>query len=545
MRYKSPWTRLALVLFASFGTMTSSLFLPQPQSSIPKVSTIHYNKVSDFEPSSYSDSLSESQNNRFKTFITSISSSVGERIEKFGGSNRGIKAALFVSYFTVMGAKVALPSTLSLLSSPESGLRYGGDAQKAIGEMLSISTIGIAFGKLLLGPLIDRLGGVLCLKVALGSLGLLLAAIAKTSFLSVFFASWIFVDFIFSSCWAASINAIHHSFSEKEWASQIGSIAVAARAGNALSFLSFASILQWCQKYSDSAQSWRVVFGISSIIQILPILLLMKYGNANSLQNRSSYHVQTDQLLEQSHSNETTSKYDTRCELTLDDSVATTVQPSSFQDSLRILRHEATTPLYWMHLVSRSSLMIIASFLLFVPSYFVNCFGISTAAAARVGSIYAFGCLLAMLAISKPYSTWSSRRKATVMCSMLSLLGGCSILQLLHISGILSLSPLVGTLSMFVWGACFAVPFYIPPSLYALRQGGKQSSATIADSFDLCGFLLLAWFNGFVAKRPQDSMSTWIQTYSILTGCVLSSLVSLVIALQIEGKADRAKQVIT
>jgi hypothetical protein len=34
----------------------------------------------------------------------------------------------------------------------------------------------------------------------------------------------------------------------------------------------------------------------------------------------------------------------------------------------------------------------------------------------------------------------------------------------------------------------------IPPSLYALSRGGTESSATIADVFDIGGFALLAAF---------------------------------------------------
>ena len=49
-------------------------------------------------------------------------------------------------------------------------------------------------------------------------------------------------------------------------------------------------------------------------------------------------------------------------------------------------------------------------------------------------------------------------------------------------------------------GPFVAIPFYLPSSMFALKRGGEDGSATIADAFDVCGFGLLAVFNGFVAR---------------------------------------------
>lgn len=60
----------------------------------------------------------------------------------------------------------------------------------------------------------------------------------------------------------------------------------------------------------------------------------------------------------------------------------------------------------------------------------------------------------------------------------------------------------------------------------------------VADAFDFTGFLLLAAFNGFVASRQQDILSTWFVPFIILTVCGATSLVSLVLALVGEGHED-------
>mmetsp|Transcript_27372 Transcript_27372/g.33852 ORF Transcript_27372/g.33852 Transcript_27372/m.33852 type:complete len:187 (-) Transcript_27372:383-943(-) len=158
-----------------------------------------------------------------------------------------------------------------------------------------------------------------------------------------------------------------------------------------------------------------------------------------------------------------------------------------------------------MHLLYRSCLMLIASFLLFVPSYMTNAFQSTPAQSAKVGSLYAIGCLISVSIGSKPFANLSQvKYKVFTIVLLLGLVSCISICQMLHVSGVLTLSTFGGSFSMFLWGVGFDIPFYIPPSLYALRQGGKESSATIADAFDFVGFLLLAWFNGFVSRRQKD-----------------------------------------
>jgi MFS family permease len=153
---------------------------------------------------------------------------------------KGMVIALAASYFTVMGAKCALPTVLPLLLDPTVGLvfsdKWNLSPQELVSRQLTLATLAVAVGKLLLGPVIDRFGGILSLQVALSMLGVLLAAISLGSSFLGFAIGWIFVDFIFSSCWAACINAIHQSFPPDQWARQIGTLAAAA----------FAAVLQFC-----------------------------------------------------------------------------------------------------------------------------------------------------------------------------------------------------------------------------------------------------------------------------------------------------------
>ena len=352
---------------------------------------------------------------------------------------RGMSAALASTYFAVMGAKCALPSVLTLLTSSKSGLTYsslpgGKTPQFLFARLLGMSTLAVAFGKIALGPLIDKLGGIQSLQVALTTLSLLVLIISFTQQFSVFAICWILVDFIFSSCWAGCINAIHQSFPEDQWGRQVGLLAAGARIGNATAFAIFALVLYALE--NRMKQPWRVVFGLSALLQILPISLLTHFGNI-TLQ-KGGTHAKEER--------------------------------PSIGTSVATLRREACTLKFWLHLLSRSTLMVFASFLLFVPTLMSQVYGSSNAFAAQTGSIYALGCLLSVTTLSDLYSRMPRKRQALSIMAMLGVATASSLAQLGHVAGRFHVGSIASSALLFLWGWAFSVPFYIPPSLYGKRK---------------------------------------------------------------------------
>jgi MFS family permease len=428
--------------------------------------------------------------------------------------------ALAAAYFTVMGAKCALPSVLAMLTSPETGLTFATSwnmsPQQLVARQLTLSTLAIALGKVLLGPVIDHFGGVLSLQVALSTLAVLLGIIAASQPFMLFAVCWVMVDFIFSSCWAASINAIHQSFPAEEWSQQIASLAAAARAGNAIAFSLFASVLLFFDP--RMRQSWRPVFVVAAISQIIPLFLLSFFGKP-LLQKQQEERREMQQQPSSS---------------TAANTAVAVRKKSKMGASLATLRREASTPEFWLHLASRSTLMVFASFLLFVPTLMSQVYGASPAFAAQSGSIYALGCLLSITTISQVYSKLSRKSKIGSIIALLGTATLSSLAQLGHVAGVWHLSATASAAFLFLWGFAFSVPFYIPPSLYALSRGGTESSATIADVFDIGGFTLLAAFNGYVAGIAHATPAAWIPTFQITTGCSVIALIALSLAVHLE-----------
>ena len=356
-----------------------------------------------------------------------------------------LSASLFLTYLTVMAAKCALPSTLALLTATNSGLLHHNtilSRQDVISRLLALSTVSIATGKLLLGPVIDSLGGISSLQIALTILFICLCSIGTQTLcptLISFAIYWVIVDFAFSACWASCVKTIRDYLSEESWSREIGRLAMAARLGNTISFTAFASLLQWSSTRSITQQStmqltksgWRLVFRASSIIQLVPLAMLTYLGKKKS------------GILSDGNKSK---------------------ERSTLRQSLSILGHQSRTLEFWLHLISRSIIMVLVSFLLFIPSYMTQCFDMSSGASARVGSAFAMGCLLAVSTLSeKTYPSAASsrtrfsrsktyRQKAFAMTGFLTTATICLMIQTAYLQNMVSLTPVLGTLLMFLFG---------------------------------------------------------------------------------------------
>jgi hypothetical protein len=73
--------------------------------------------------------------------------------------------------------------------------------------------------------------------------------------------------------------------------------------------------------------------------------------------------------------------------------------------------------------------------------------------------------------------------------------------------------------------------------MFALQRGGNEGSATVADAFDVCGFGLLALFNGYVARvLDAKSKRAWLPVFSWMLRGSIAAMVSLFGAIWYESK---------
>lgn len=85
------------------------------------------------------------------------------------------------------------------------------------------------------------------------------------------------------------------------------------------------------------------------------------------------------------------------------------------------------------------------------------------------------------------------------------------------------IAPLPLLALITVWGAAWALPFYIPPGIVALQLGGKDHSAMITNIFGAVGYLSGAVFTYLTMKLGKSG--NW---FPVLMTCALGNLISMV-----------------
>ena len=365
--------------------------------------------------------------------------------------NVGMSIALFAAHFSVMAAKCSLPSCFALILSPESGLSFNPtlSPQKQMSFLLFLSTLSIATGKICLGPLIDKFGGLKSLKIQLVFLSFLLCMLGFSTKFFVFSACWICIDLCFSACWPGCLASVYETFDSHTWPRKIGMLALAARTGNACAFLGFGSLLQI---FAGRSNLWRLIFRVSSLIQLFPLLLLQYFGNSVKQPMELTKNLSINRK-----------------------------ESSNERGTFYVLFQEMRTIEFWLILISRSALMIFGNFLLFVPAFMTHGYSLSYSLSSKVASLYAVGCLTSVALFSRFYNDLNAFKQIALVALLCAISCLCAFSQLLHSLQTTTFSPMLGSVIMILWGFSFSVPFYLPPALFALKRGGKESAATIGE----------------------------------------------------------------
>lgn len=78
-----------------------------------------------------------------------------------------------------------------------------------------------------------------------------------------------------------------------------------------------------------------------------------------------------------------------------------------------------------------------------------------------------------------------------------------------------------------LWGAAWALPFYIPPGLVALSLGGEHHAALVANIFDAFGFFAGAVFSFYSMKLGTNSQWTPVFLCCAITNALCLMLMNV------------------
>lgn len=244
-----------------------------------------------------------------------------------GDSRPTLQLLLCLSYFSIVVSISTLPPCLPFLLTDED---LPG-ASEGLPRLIGLSSVAFLIGKLTLGWLTDRKGGLPILVFAMAANVLLLLLISFSSHVLPFGAIWLVECFVSSGCWGAVSKLTHDLFLRSEWAHVIGRVAAWSRLGTVFATYSFSSLLA-------HDFGWRVVFRLSALAQVLMLGYLARLSATQVLSKTTTKNGEN-------------------------------ATNSSFETHWRILHRILIDSRFWFMFIAKIAFMIVWQFSSFIPLY--------------------------------------------------------------------------------------------------------------------------------------------------------------------------------
>ena len=420
-----------------------------------------------------------------------------------------ITGLLGASYLGTIVSVMTLPCTLSLVDrSLFAVTAAGGVPVVSMSKLLFLATMGTVAGKFLLGPPTDVLGGHTVMKLCLFVNAALLFLISTVTTPAAFIAPWIVVSFLYGATWGAVGAVVRKEFDQNEWSAQLGLAAAWSRIGSLGSSLAFGAIMS--RASGVPLNSWRRVFAVAAALQagILAIYIAL----SGQIITRHGPSITS------------TGKVNSAAD---DQNAAPAPAPSA----LKLLSSACQSSVFWGMLLGKATLLGVGQFIGFISLYLETGLGMSAAAASSFSGLFALGSLLSNLLASRIYR--SLPRKTRIRSVTVANLVGVAAPLLLwaHANHPLLLPvalrvPSVLTL-LTVWGAAWALAFYIPPGVIALDIGGTHHAALVTNIADGAGFTVAACFSLLAMPLGRRGGAAWGKVHLVLASFSAMALLSL------------------
>jgi sugar phosphate permease len=343
-----------------------------------------------------------------------------------------------------------------------------------IGDFAAYGTIGALAGKLVWGPLGDRIGGRPTFLLGLFLSALLVAAYGLSPNVLVFTAFSFLLYGAKSGGWPGMTKLVGDWYPPRLYGRVWGVLSTSSRASVVAGTLFFGWLL--------SRLPWRGVAFAAAGIALL-FLAAARWGLAGE-----------------------PPPPDESAPGAAPDGASHPLHGTTLAEGLRAFARSRRVRLIVVMMMALTCLM---AFLDFVPVYLMEVFHLTPSRAAMASSIFPVGSLAGLLAAVALYNRFSRRTLAVVLTGSLAAATACVAgLQLLpgfHLGAGVAFPVVLAAILVFAF--MISPAYYIPMSIFSIEFGGPHS-ATLVCLLDACGFGASAAF-GFAGGRLADGPGGW------------------------------------
>ncbi|WP_371378996.1 MFS transporter [Thalassotalea aquiviva] len=413
--------------------------------------------------------------------------------------------AMYLGYGAMMICRQMLTIVSpALLADPSLGL-----SKTDIGDFAAFGTLGALVGKIVWGPLADKIGGrkTFLLGISLSACAVVAFGLSRNVFAFIFFAVLLYG--FKSSGWPGLTKLIGQWYQPNQYGRVWSILSTSSRLSVVVGTLFFGFLL--------SVMSWQYVL-FSAAVFAFGVYVFCHYFIIDSHDNPSSVLDLTPNLSthSQSHALKGT----------------TTLQALwYFGKSIRV----------YLVVVMLMLLTCLMAFLDFVSVYLMEVYLLTPSQAAMVSTVFPTGSLLGLVVSALCYDKLTAKGKTwffsmSIMLSLLCLLS-LKYLPLIELNP--STQYIMALACIGVFAFCIAPAYYLPMSIFSIEFGGPHS-ATLVCLIDAFGFAASAAF-GFAGGRLADSTYGWDGFVNMLI--VLCAITLLVVWAFMQKETHHLKRV--
>ena len=385
-----------------------------------------------------------------------------------------------------------------------------------LGDFAAYGTLGALFGKIIWGPLADKVGGRFTMLIGIFLTALFVIAFGFSPNVMAFTGFAFLLYCTKSSGWPGMTKLVGNWYHPNQYGRVWSIPSTSSRLSVVLATLFFGWLLGFMH--------WRTVAVLAALLALI-ICAGCYYYLQEKPQNPDFFDT-----------NPSIDDHTLEAQLALNNKQNHPLKNTTITEGLIAF---AKGPRVWLVVILLMVLTCMMAFLDFVAVYLMESYQLTPSQAAMASTVFPIGSLSGLLASMALYDRFSKKGIRTVLtiALVLSLLSVLILKYLFVFKLAPDLNYVVALSAIFVFAFSIAPAYYLPMSIFSIEYGGPHS-ATLVCIIDAFGFAASATF-GFVGGRLADSAGGWSSFMNMLILISAAGVLSIWAFMHAEYKAAR------
>ena len=429
---------------------------------------------------------------------------------------------IIVSMYLGYGAMMICRQMVTILSPALLADETLGLTKTNLGDFAAYGTLGALVGKLIWGPLADKIGGRFTFLIGIFLTALFIIAFGLSPNVMAFTGFSFLLYCTKSSGWPGMTKLVGEWYHPQHYGRVWSILATSSRLSVVLATLFFGWLM--------SFMHWRIVAFIAAVFALIIFVGCYFY-----LKEKPS----PPNFFKEDETNTDNPEQATATKQALDNKYN---HPLKGIGTIGGLVTFAKSPRVWLVVIMLMMLTCMMAFLDFVAVYLMESYQLTPSQAAMASTVFPVGSLTGLLASIAFYDRFSKKgiRAVLTIALILSLLSVLTLQYLPLFNLIAELNYTVALVAIFLFAFSISPAYYLPMSIFSIEYGGPHS-ATLVCLIDAFGFAASATF-AFIGGRLADSADGWSNFMNMLIFISAAGVISVWAFMHSEYKA--AKRVV-